>query len=67
MKIVSLSLHLSLSLCVHKTKHNDLNYAHSSLIKEGKREEEEEDDDDGEEGGGPSLVVLVAAQKVLFK
>jgi hypothetical protein len=40
----SLALSPSLSLCIHKTKHNDLNYAHSSLIKEGKREEEEEDD-----------------------
>jgi hypothetical protein len=46
MKIVfSLSLSLFLSLCIYKAKHNDLNYVHSTLIKEGKEEEEEEEEE----------------------
>jgi len=43
MKIVSFSLSLSFSLCIYKAKHNDLNYVHSTLIKEGKGEEEKEE------------------------
>ena len=44
MKIVFLSLSsLLFSLCIYKAKHNDLNYVHSTLIKEGKGEEEKEE------------------------
>jgi len=42
---------LFLSLCRYKAKHNDLNYVHSTLIKEGKKRRGEE------EGGGLLLVV----------
>lgn len=51
---LSLGLCLSVFLCIHKTKHNDLNYVLCTLIKDGERR-------------GLFLSFSWAAQKVLFK
>jgi hypothetical protein len=63
---LSSSLSVSLSLCMHNAEHNDLNYAHSTLIKEEEEEEEErerEREREKRKGGGLFLSFSLPLKK----